>query len=110
MADPANREFITSVTSGECPTELEPADRRTKVVVNLARSANDFKEPEKPRYKAFAGTGRTLTGAPQQGGLPRVARRGRRLCTGCMGSARQPNGVQPAGWAECLVFCLLGFT
>ena len=62
MTDPANREFITSVTNGECPTELEPADRRTKVVVNLSRSANDFKEPEKPRYKAFAGTGRTLTG------------------------------------------------
>ena len=77
MADPANREFINSVTTGECPTELEPADRRTKVVVNLARSANDYKELEKPRYKAFAGTGRTLTGAPQQGGLPSHPRTGR---------------------------------
>ena len=62
-SDPANRDLLGSVSRGECPHELEPADRRTKVVVNLARSAQDYKEPEKPRYTAFTGTGRTLTGA-----------------------------------------------
>ena len=62
MTDPANRDLIDSVSRGECPHELEPADRRTKVLVNLARSANDYTEPEKPKYKAFSGTGRTLTG------------------------------------------------
>ena len=63
VTDPANRDLLESVTRGECPHELEPADRRTKVLVNLARSAEDYQEPEKPRYKAFSGTGRTLTGA-----------------------------------------------
>ncbi|CAK0785425.1 hypothetical protein CVIRNUC_008634 [Coccomyxa viridis] len=61
VSDPANRDLIDSVSRGECPHELEPADRRTKVLVNLARSANDYTEPEKPKYKAFSGTGRTLT-------------------------------------------------
>ena len=63
-SDPANRDLLGSVSRGECPHELEPADRRTKVVVNLARSAQEYQEPEKPRYTAFTGTGRTLTGAP----------------------------------------------
>ena len=62
MTDPANRDLIDSVSRGECPHELEPADRRTKVLVNLARSADEYREPEKPKYKAFSGTGRTLTG------------------------------------------------
>ena len=63
VADSANRELLDSVSRGECPHELEPPDRHTKVLVNLARSAQDYVEPEKPKYRAFSGTGRTLTGA-----------------------------------------------
>ena len=61
-SDPANRELLGSVSRGDCPAELQPADRRTQVVVQLARSAQPYQEPEKPRYTAFTGTGRTLTG------------------------------------------------
>ncbi|KAJ9528251.1 hypothetical protein QJQ45_014237 [Haematococcus lacustris] len=45
---------------GECPEELEPPVRGTPITVNLVRSEQEYKEPEKPKYTAFVGSGRTL--------------------------------------------------
>lgn len=63
LNDPANRAFLDSIARGECPSELEPANRGAEVNVNLVRSERDYVAPDKPRYKAFAGTGRVLSGA-----------------------------------------------
>lgn len=48
---------------GDCPQELEPSDRSIPVNVNLIRVERDYVPPEKPKYKAFSGTGRILSGA-----------------------------------------------
>ncbi|KAL6763933.1 ubiquitin-related domain-containing protein [Haematococcus lacustris] len=58
--DPANMAFISSISKGECPEELEPPVRGTPITVNLVRSEQEYKEPEKPKYTAFVGSGRTL--------------------------------------------------
>ncbi|KAJ9527887.1 hypothetical protein QJQ45_005536 [Haematococcus lacustris] len=84
--DPANMAFISSISkasarqpleqsaslpmpahsicriveAGECPEELEPPVRGTPITVNLVRSEQEYKEPEKPKYTAFVGSGRTL--------------------------------------------------
>ncbi len=59
--DPANAPFLQSIQRGECPQELEPADRSVQVTVNMLRKDEDYAEPEKPRYTAFTGAGRKLT-------------------------------------------------
>ncbi|CAL1407167.1 unnamed protein product [Linum trigynum] len=59
LNDPANAEFLESVQRSECPRELEPADRRTKVHLDLVRRDENFAEPAKKK-PAFQGTGRTL--------------------------------------------------
>lgn len=61
IEDPANGPFLRSIQRGECPQELEPADRSVQVTVNLLRKDEDYEEPEKPRYSAFSGAGRRLT-------------------------------------------------
>ncbi|KAL8167196.1 hypothetical protein V2J09_008695 [Rumex salicifolius] len=58
--DPANASFLESIRKSECPRELEPADRRTTVGVNLARKDQNFQEPERQRRIPFQGSGRTL--------------------------------------------------
>ncbi|KAG6526472.1 plant UBX domain-containing protein 4-like [Zingiber officinale] len=59
--DPENAAFLASITKSECPKELEPADRRTAVHVNLIRRQEDYSEPVR-RTPAFQGVGRTLGG------------------------------------------------
>ncbi|KAG6486922.1 plant UBX domain-containing protein 4-like [Zingiber officinale] len=59
--DPENASFLESITKSECPKELEPADRRTAVNVNLIRRQEDYSEPVR-RLAAFHGVGRTLGG------------------------------------------------
>lgn len=63
LDDPANRAFLDSMARGECPAELEPPSRSTPVNVNLVRHEREWVPPERPRYTAFSGTGRVLTGA-----------------------------------------------
>lgn len=63
LDDPANRAFLDSMARGECPAELEPASRATPVNVNLVRHEKEYAPPAQPRYRAFSGTGRVLTGA-----------------------------------------------
>ncbi|KAK1306615.1 UBA and UBX domain-containing protein [Acorus calamus] len=61
MDDPENASFLESIKNSECPKELQPADRRTAVNVNLIRREENYKEPERP-YNPFQGVGRTLAG------------------------------------------------
>ncbi|XP_022720660.1 uncharacterized protein LOC111278295 isoform X4 [Durio zibethinus] len=49
-----------SIRKSECPKELEPADRRSSVHVNLIKRDEKCPEPEKKRQVAFQGVGRTL--------------------------------------------------
>ena len=46
-SDPATRELLGSVSRGDYPAKLQPADQRTQVVVQLARSAQPYQEPER---------------------------------------------------------------
>lgn len=62
LDDPANASFLESIRRSECPKELEPADKRTSVNVNLIRRDEDCPEPEKHTV-AFQGVGRTLGGS-----------------------------------------------
>jgi hypothetical protein len=47
---------------GQCPRELEPEDRMTPMNINLVKKETDYEPPPEPKYKAFAGTGRTMVG------------------------------------------------
>ncbi|WCJ37510.1 plant UBX domain containing protein 4 [Euphorbia peplus] len=60
--DPANASFLESIKNSECPLELEPADRRTQVHLDLMRREENYSEPEKPQASqaSFQGVGRTL--------------------------------------------------
>ncbi|CAK7351509.1 unnamed protein product [Dovyalis caffra] len=60
LDDPENASFLESIRKSECPKELEPADRRSSVHVNLIRRDQNCPEPEKQRHVAFQGVGRTL--------------------------------------------------
>eukprot|EP00884_Botryococcus_braunii_P023028 jgi/Botrbrau1/9409/Bobra.0252s0034.1 len=62
LDDPSNKAFLDSVSRGECPAELEPPSRDTPITVNLLRREEDYQPPARPRYVAFQGRGRTLTG------------------------------------------------
>ncbi|KAH9605597.1 hypothetical protein KSS87_017048 [Heliosperma pusillum] len=62
LDDPENAPFLESIRKSECPKELEPADRRTQVHVNLIRRDENCPEPEK-RTVAFQGVARTLGGS-----------------------------------------------
>ncbi|KAE8673067.1 Plant UBX domain-containing protein 5 [Hibiscus syriacus] len=59
LNDPANASFMESVMRSVCPRELQPADPRTKVELNLLRRNENYSEPKK-RQGAFQGVGRTL--------------------------------------------------
>ncbi|KAG8094887.1 hypothetical protein GUJ93_ZPchr0012g19334 [Zizania palustris] len=66
--DPANASFLASIKNSECPSELEPADRSSKVNVNLVRK--DEKCPEPVKHAApFQGGGRTLE-TPSDNSMP----------------------------------------
>ncbi|KAK8642227.1 hypothetical protein V6N13_011582 [Hibiscus sabdariffa] len=60
LDDPENAPFLESIRKSECPKELEPADRRSSVHVNLIKRDEKFPEPERKRQIAFQGVGRTL--------------------------------------------------
>ncbi|MCL7047953.1 hypothetical protein MKW94_029742 [Papaver nudicaule] len=60
LDDPENDPFLESIKRSECPKELQPADRRTQVHVNLIRREGNGPEPEKVQKIAFQGVGRTL--------------------------------------------------
>ncbi|KDP30794.1 hypothetical protein JCGZ_13737 [Jatropha curcas] len=57
--DPANASFLESIKKSECPLELEPADRRTQVHLDLIRREENYSEPER-RQTPFQGVGRTI--------------------------------------------------
>ncbi|KAJ0251162.1 Plant UBX domain-containing protein 5 [Hirschfeldia incana] len=57
--DPQNATFMQSVVRSECPRELEPIDRKTRVHVNLLKRGDNYTEPPKPK-NPFKGVGRTL--------------------------------------------------
>ncbi|KAK4846995.1 hypothetical protein QYF36_024102 [Acer negundo] len=59
LDDPANASFLESIRNSECPKELQPADRRTRVHCELSRRDEDYSEPPK-RRSAFQGASRTL--------------------------------------------------
>ncbi|RVX07920.1 Plant UBX domain-containing protein 4 [Vitis vinifera] len=59
LDDPENASFLESIRKSECPKELEPADRRSSVHVNLIRRDENCPESEKTRVP-FQGVGRTL--------------------------------------------------
>ncbi|KAK0579232.1 hypothetical protein LWI29_023184 [Acer saccharum] len=59
LDDPENASFLESIRKSECPKELEPADRRSSVHVNLIRRDEKCPEPEKV-HVPFQGVGRTL--------------------------------------------------
>ncbi|KAL0398821.1 UNVERIFIED_CONTAM: Plant UBX domain-containing protein 4 [Sesamum radiatum] len=62
LDDPGNAPFLESIKKSECPKELEPADRRSSVHVNLIRREENCPEPE-IRHVPFQGVGRTLGGS-----------------------------------------------
>ncbi|KAA8515553.1 hypothetical protein F0562_018836 [Nyssa sinensis] len=62
LDDPENEPFLESIRKSECPKELEPADRRSSVHVNLIRREENCPEPEK-HHVPFQGVGRTLGGS-----------------------------------------------
>ncbi|XP_062229327.1 plant UBX domain-containing protein 4-like [Phragmites australis] len=57
--DPANASFLESIKNSECPTELKPADGKSKVNVNLVRKEEECPEPVKCAAP-FQGERRTL--------------------------------------------------
>ncbi|XP_076900475.1 plant UBX domain-containing protein 4-like [Bidens hawaiensis] len=60
LDDPENASFLESIKKSECPRELEPADRRSSVHVNLIRRDENRTEPVVAPQVAFQGVGRTL--------------------------------------------------
>ncbi|XP_010529458.1 PREDICTED: plant UBX domain-containing protein 4-like [Tarenaya hassleriana] len=62
LDDPENAYFLESIRKSECPKELEPADRRMPVHVNLMRRDEKCPEVER-RAIPFQGVGRTLGGS-----------------------------------------------
>ncbi|OIW19845.1 hypothetical protein TanjilG_27202 [Lupinus angustifolius] len=60
LDDPENASFLESIKKSECPKELEPANRRSSVNVNLIRRNEKCPEPAKQHPVSFQGVGRTL--------------------------------------------------
>ncbi|XP_057525956.1 plant UBX domain-containing protein 3-like [Amaranthus tricolor] len=58
--DEENAQILESIKNSECPEELQPADRKTAVNVNLVRRNENYSEPPKEKPAAFQGAGRTL--------------------------------------------------
>lgn len=57
--DPENAQFLQSLMKSECPKELEPANRKSTVHVNLVKKQEKYHESQRSRI-AFQGVGRTL--------------------------------------------------
>uniref|UniRef100_A0ACD5UHZ8 Uncharacterized protein n=1 Tax=Avena sativa TaxID=4498 RepID=A0ACD5UHZ8_AVESA len=69
--DPEHASFLKSIKNSECPTELAPADGRSKVNVNLVRKEEKCPEPVK-RPAPFQGGGRALA-TPSENSAPSAA-------------------------------------
>ncbi|PON41616.1 UBX domain-containing protein [Parasponia andersonii] len=72
LDDPENAPFLESIRQSKCPQELEPADRRTSVHVDMIRREEDYPEPVKLR-NAFQGVGRTLGSGSSTASEPATA-------------------------------------
>ncbi|XP_073124091.1 plant UBX domain-containing protein 3-like [Henckelia pumila] len=59
LDDPESASFLESISRSECPKELAPADKRTKVLVSLTRKDENYQEPRTNHFP-FQGVGRTL--------------------------------------------------
>uniref|UniRef100_A0A0E0LDR7 UBX domain-containing protein n=1 Tax=Oryza punctata TaxID=4537 RepID=A0A0E0LDR7_ORYPU len=66
--DPANASFLKSIKNSECPSELEPADKKSQVNVNLIQKKENCPEPVK-RAAPFQGAAKTL-GTPSDDSTP----------------------------------------
>ncbi|CAH9105750.1 unnamed protein product [Cuscuta epithymum] len=64
--DPENEIILQSIQKSECPKELEPADKRAVVHLNLIKRENNCPEPETHDNVPFQGIGRTLGGSSSQ--------------------------------------------
>lgn len=62
--DPANMPFITAISRGQCPPELDPGDPSVHINVNLIRRDEDYVPP---KFKAFGGSGQKLGGSGSDG-------------------------------------------
>lgn len=61
-ADPANHAFLKDVEEGYVPRELEAEAAGRELETELVDCKNeDYKEPEKPKYNAFGGSGHSLS-------------------------------------------------
>lgn len=72
LDDPENAPFLQSIQKSECPKELEPAERRVPVHVNLIRRDEDGPVPEQT-YTPFQGVGRTLGSSSSSVPEPSIA-------------------------------------
>uniref|UniRef100_A0A0D9WV24 UBX domain-containing protein n=1 Tax=Leersia perrieri TaxID=77586 RepID=A0A0D9WV24_9ORYZ len=68
FVNPANASFLKSIKNSDCPSELEPADKRSKVNVNLIQKKEKYPEPVK-QAAPFQGGGKTL-GTPSDNSTP----------------------------------------
>lgn len=60
--DQANQAFLEDINQGYVPQELEAEAQGQEVHVELAdKKMEDFKEPPKPKYHAFGGSGYSLS-------------------------------------------------
>jgi UBX domain-containing protein 1 len=72
LDDPENASFLESIKKSECPKELEPADGKSTVHVNLIRREQNCPEPEK-LHVSFQGAGRTLGSSSAPAAAPVVS-------------------------------------
>lgn len=61
--DPQNTPFMEAVSKGQCPVELTPKNPAQPININLVRKEMNYEAPPEPKYTAFSGSGRTLSGA-----------------------------------------------
>ncbi|KAI3495165.1 hypothetical protein L1887_37373 [Cichorium endivia] len=73
LDDPENAPFLESIRKSDCPRELEPADRRSSVHVNLIRRDENRPEPVVETQVAFQGVGRTLGSTTEEANTSNTA-------------------------------------
>lgn len=63
--DPANHRFLKDIEDGYVPKELEAEAAGRELDTELLDHKNeDYKEPERPKYNAFGGSGHSLGATP----------------------------------------------
>lgn len=60
MDDPDNEPFLSAIMNGRLPPELDPGNPRIVMNVNLVRRNEPYDFSARPKFRAFAGTGRKL--------------------------------------------------